>query len=73
MTTGGKAKEAEPNNLEVQYNEVNLLEAEGKPQEALALMKKVVDATAKRNYSTPERASRIRVLELYGSMQRSAR
>ncbi len=67
-----KAKQMDPNNLEVRYNEVNLLEAEGRSGDALALMKELVDSGAKRSYSSPEKASRVLLLERYGVMLRAA-
>ena len=42
-----KAKEIDPNDLEVQYNDVNLLEAEGKIPDAIKTLKGILDATAK--------------------------
>jgi tetratricopeptide (TPR) repeat protein len=66
-----KAKEIEPGNLEVLFNEVGILEAEGKSGEAIAALKSVVDSTAKRNYSTGERANRAVLLERLGLMYRS--
>lgn len=66
-----KAREIEPNSLEIRFNEVNLLEAEGKPREAIDLMKEIVSSTAKRNYSAAERGNRVVLLERLGSMYRA--
>jgi tetratricopeptide (TPR) repeat protein len=66
-----KAKEQEPGNLEVLFNEVGILEAEGKPAEAIAALKSVVDSTARRSYSTGEKANRAILLERLGLMYRS--
>ncbi len=66
-----KAKELDPNSLEIRYNDVNLLEAEGKTNEAIALMKTILDTTAKKSYSTAERGNRVVLLERLGSMYRS--
>lgn len=66
-----KAKELDPNSLEIRYNDVNLLEAEGKTNEAIALMKSILDTTAKKSYSTAERGNRVVLLERLGSMYRS--
>ena len=65
-----KAKNVDPNNLDVKYAEVNLLEAEGKPAEALSELKDLVTATERRNYSTGERANRAVLLERLGLMYR---
>lgn len=74
-----KAREAannaaaiEPNNLEVRYNEVSLLEAEGKPQEAITALSEMLSSTARKNYSTGERANRTVLLERLGLMYRNA-
>jgi tetratricopeptide (TPR) repeat protein len=74
-----KAREAannaaaiEPNNLEVRYNEVALLEAEGKPQAAINALGELLSSTARRNYSTGERGNRLVLLERLGLMYRNA-
>lgn len=74
-----KAREAannaaaiEPNNLEVRYNEVALLEAEGKPQEAITALSDLLNSTARKNYSTGERANRTVLLERLGLMYRNS-
>ena len=46
-----KARAIEPNNLEVRYNEVSILESEGKMPEAITRLKEILDTTAKKNYS----------------------
>lgn len=66
-----KAKEIAPNNLEVQYNDVNLLEAEGKNAEAIKALKDIVDSTAKRTYSQSERGNRAVLLERLGFLYRT--
>ncbi|HYI92596.1 MAG TPA: tetratricopeptide repeat protein [Bryobacteraceae bacterium] len=67
-----KAISIEPKNLEVQYNEVNILEAEGKSAEALTALKDVLAATAKRTYSSGEKSNRALLLERLGLMYRGA-
>jgi tetratricopeptide (TPR) repeat protein len=67
-----KAKALEPNNLEIRYNDVNLLEAEGKNAEAIALMKEIVASTAKRNYSAAEKSYRVMLLERLALMYRQS-
>ncbi|MFB3825622.1 MAG: tetratricopeptide repeat protein [Bryobacteraceae bacterium] len=66
-----KAREIDGNTLEVRYDEVNLLDAEGKPQEALALLKGIVEETAKTSYSVSERGNRAMLLERLGLLHRS--
>ena len=43
-----KARGIEPNNLEVRYNEVSILEAEGKTPQAIQTLKDILSGTAKR-------------------------
>ncbi len=66
-----KAKELDPNSLEIRYSEVNLLEAEGKPNEAIATLKEIIDSTAKKNYTAGEKGNRVVLLERLGSMYRA--
>jgi tetratricopeptide (TPR) repeat protein len=67
-----KAKELDPNNLEIRYSDVNLLEAEGKSAEALDLMKDIVNSTAKKTYGAADKGNRVVLLERLGSMYRAA-
>jgi tetratricopeptide (TPR) repeat protein len=66
-----KAKELDGTNVSVRFNEVALLEAEGKATEAIALMKEIVESTARRNYLPNEKNLRIELLERLGIMQRT--
>lgn len=66
-----KAKELDPNNLEIRYSDVNLLEAEGKTAEAIELMKDVVGSTAKKTYTAAEKGNRVVLLERLGAMYRA--
>src|SRR5690606_2429245 len=68
---GQKALEIEPNNLEVRYNNVALLEAQGRSADALAAMNNLVQSTAKRTYSAGERSNRIVLLERLAGMYRA--
>lgn len=65
-----KAKELDPNSLEIRYSDVNLLEAEGKNAEAIELLKDIVNSTAKKNYSAAERGNRVVLMERLGGMYR---
>jgi tetratricopeptide (TPR) repeat protein len=58
-----KARSIEPNNLDVRYNEVTILEAEGKTADAIDRMKSILDTTAKKNYNKEERTNRIELLD----------
>jgi len=66
-----KAKEADPTNLEVLYNDVNLLEAEGKIPEAVRTLKGILDQTVKKTYSTSEKSNRVLLLDRLGFLYRS--
>jgi tetratricopeptide (TPR) repeat protein len=64
-----KALAIDPANLDIRYNQVSLLEAEGKTQQAIQTLKDILDSTAKRTYNGGERVLRGRLLaglaELY--------
>jgi tetratricopeptide (TPR) repeat protein len=66
-----KAKELDPSNLEVQYNDVNLLEAEGKSAEAIKTLKGILDSGAKKTYTPSERNNRVVLLERLGFLYRN--
>ena len=63
-----KAKSIDPDDLDIRYNEVGLLEAEGKSSEAIDAMKALVDSTAKRSYNQKEKGIRIELLERLAKM-----
>ncbi|MBI4909601.1 MAG: tetratricopeptide repeat protein [Acidobacteria bacterium] len=69
---GAKAVEADPGSIEAQYNDVSLLETEGKTPEAIDALKKILSTTAKKNYHPGEKANRVILLERLGFLQRSA-
>ena len=67
-----KAKEIDPENLEIRYNEVKLLEAEGKSRDAIQLLKSIVESTAKKSYNADERRNRAALLEELGFLYRNS-
>jgi tetratricopeptide (TPR) repeat protein len=67
-----KAKELEPDNIEVLYDEVNLLEAEGKTDQAITNLKNLVQSTTRKNYSRTEAASHSMLEERLGTLYRDA-
>ncbi|MBV9303802.1 MAG: tetratricopeptide repeat protein [Acidobacteriaceae bacterium] len=67
-----KAKEIDPENLEVRYNEVGLLEDEGKTNEAIATLKGILDSTSRHNYDENQRANRSKMLEQLGYLYRNS-
>lgn len=65
------AKEVAPDNLEVQYTNVNLLEAEGRRQDALDALTKILSTTRRLSYSSGEISNRSIFLERLGLMYRN--
>ena len=66
------AKALDKDSVEIRYDEVNLLEAEGKTDAAIVVLQKIIDDTAKSTYSNPEKANRGMLLERLGLLYRSA-
>jgi tetratricopeptide (TPR) repeat protein len=70
-----KALAADPANLEIRYNQVSILEAEGKTQQAISTLKDILDSTAKRTYARAERGPREvllqRLAELYRDVEQT--
>ena len=67
-----KALSLDPDNLEVRYDEVNLLEAEGKTKEAIATLQNILSDTARKSYSGAEAANRAMLLERLGILYRNS-
>ncbi len=68
---GERARQLDTDNLEIRYNDVKLLEAEGKTSEAIAQLKGILDTTAKKSYSEREQGSRVALLLELGGLYRS--
>ena len=66
-----KARELDGTNLDVRFNDVILLEAEGKTTEALALMREMLESTTRKSYLPQEKTNRISLLERLGVMERT--
>lgn len=66
-----KAKELDPNSIEIRYSDVNLLEAEGKNKEAIDLLGDIINSTSKKNYTASEKGNRVVLLERLGTMYRA--
>ncbi len=66
------AKREDGDNLEVKYNEVILLDAQGKTDEAIKALKAILDSTAKADYTAAEHSQRNRLEERLGALYRSA-
>jgi tetratricopeptide (TPR) repeat protein len=66
-----KARSLDPDSIEIRYNEVGLLEDEGKTVDAIAALKGILDATARHTYNPAERGYRAKMLEQLGLLYRS--
>ncbi len=67
-----QARKLDPDNLEIRYNDVNLLDAEGKTTDAIAELNSILKDTARPKYEPPERSNRVIFLERLGLLYRSA-
>jgi tetratricopeptide (TPR) repeat protein len=67
-----KAKAADPENLEVRYEEVNLLDKEGQTDKAIEALKSVLKDTERKSYSESEKAIRLNLLERLTDLYRGA-
>ena len=67
-----KAKAADPENLEVRYDEVNLLALEGQTDKAIEGLKSVLKDTERKTYSESEKGVRLNLLERLGELYRGA-
>jgi tetratricopeptide (TPR) repeat protein len=67
-----RAHSLDPQSLEVRYDEVNLLEAEGKVEEAITTLRSILDETSRRSYSASETANRAMLLERLGVLYRNS-
>jgi len=67
-----KAKALNPQDMEVRYEEVRLLEAESKYTEAIAQLKGLVEESARPKYSASESQARGTLLEELASLYRTA-
>jgi tetratricopeptide (TPR) repeat protein len=65
-----KGKQLDPDNIEIRYSEVRLLEQEGKRADAIAVLKGILDSTARRNYDPQQRVTRAKILEEMGELYR---
>jgi tetratricopeptide (TPR) repeat protein len=64
----GKARQMAPDDIEVEYNEVTLLEAEGKLPEAIKALNELLASTERTAYSSDERDNRARLLDTLGGL-----
>lgn len=66
-----QAKALDANSVEVRYNEVNILEAEDRTQEAAQQLKELLASTVKRTYNQAERTNRVALLNHLATLYRS--
>ncbi len=67
-----RARTLDSDSLEIRYNEVNLLDAEGKYPEAVTALKTILDSTAKRTYTASEQNNRAILMERLGLLYRAS-
>ena len=67
-----KAKASDPENLEVRYDEVNLLAVEGQPAKAIEALQSLLKDTGRKSYSETEKGTRVNLLERLGELYRGA-
>jgi len=67
-----KARELDSQSLELRYEEVNILEAEGKTDAAVAALRAMLNDTVSKNYTEEEKARRSVLVERLGMLYRSA-
>lgn len=65
-----KAKASDPENLEVRYDEVNLLAVEGQTDKAIETLKSLLKDTERKSYSESEKGVRVNLLERLGELYR---
>jgi tetratricopeptide (TPR) repeat protein len=67
-----KAKTSDPENLEVRYDEVNLLDKEGRTDKAIEALKSLLKDTERKSYSEAEKNVRFKLIESLGELYRGA-
>ena len=65
-----KPRPSDPENLEVRYDEVNLLAAEGQTDKAIEALKALLKDTERKSYSETEKGTRVKLLERLGELYR---
>jgi tetratricopeptide (TPR) repeat protein len=68
-----KARQIDGDNIEVRYEEVNLLDAEGKTDEAIKKLRGYLDETVKKTYTGSDKSTRIMLLERLSALYRDSR
>ena len=68
-----KARELDSDNLDVRYEEVNLLADQGKTDESIKVLKGMLDDMVKKSYSASEKSNRLMLLERLSQLYRGAK
>lgn len=66
-----KAKAIEPDDIEIRYNEVGILEAEGKVDDAIHALNDILVNTEKNTYNPEELSNRLALLEKLANLERT--
>ncbi|RPI15374.1 MAG: tetratricopeptide repeat protein, partial [Acidobacteriales bacterium] len=66
-----RAKQIEPDDPEIRYSEVTLLDEEGRHSDAIARMQELVASTERKSYTPEQRANRVALLERLGVQYRA--
>jgi tetratricopeptide (TPR) repeat protein len=66
-----KAREIDPTDLEVRYNDVEVLEAEGKLPEAITALNALLDSTEQKTYDPQHQRNRALLLDGLGNLYRT--
>jgi tetratricopeptide (TPR) repeat protein len=68
-----KARQLDSENLDVRYEEVNLLADQGKSDEAIKSLKAMLDDMVKKNYTASEKGNRLMLLERLTQLYRGGK
>ena len=68
-----KARELDSDNLDVRYEEVNLLADQGKTDESIKVLKTMLDDMVKKSYSASEKSNRLMLLDRLSQLYRGAK
>ena len=66
-----KAKKLDPESLPIRFEEINMMEAKGQTDQAIAALKALLTETTRKNYSGADAQNRALLLEHLGSLYRS--
>src|SRR5579884_2555556 len=66
-----KARQMDPDNIDVRYNDVQVLQAEGKLPEAITELNQILESTEKSSYDPPDRRNRAILLDGLADLYKS--